>query len=290
MTDSYVAIDLETTGLGAKKEKIIEIGMVKVKGGEVVDTFHTLVNPYRQIPERIVKLTGICDEMVQNAPGIETVLPSAIAFCEELPILGHQIIFDYGFLVQAAVNQKLTFEHSGIDTLKLCRKLMPAETKKNLSEACVYFGILPDTSHRALSDAMSAHKLYGKLKEKYGSEKKELFCDIPLQYKAKKERTASKRQKQHLQDLIKYHRINVTVAIDHLSGNEISRMIDKILFAYGRIPEAERRQADIRQEKADGKPKAKRNGKPTAKKSSKTAEKAAEKPAAKNEKRGEEIA
>ena len=74
MTDSYVAIDLETTGLGAKKEKIIEIGMVKVKGGEVVDTFHTLVNPYRQIPERIVKLTGICDEMVQNAPGIEAVL------------------------------------------------------------------------------------------------------------------------------------------------------------------------------------------------------------------------
>ena len=154
----------------------------------------------------------------------------------------------------------------------------------------MYFGILPDTSHRALSDAMSAHKLYGKLKEKYGSEKKELFCDIPLQYKAKKERTASKRQKQHLQDLIKYHRINVTVAIDHLSGNEISRMIDKILFAYGRIPEAERRQADIRQEKADGKPKAKRNGKPTAKKAVKRQKKAAEKPAAKNEKRGEEIA
>ncbi len=236
MTDSYVAVDLETTGIGAKREKITEIGMVKVVDGQVTDTFHTLINPHRKIPEEIVRLTGIDDEMVKDAPGIEAVMPEVIRFCEGFPVLGHQVIFDYGFLKQAAVNQKLEFEKEGIDTLKICRMVMPAEEKKNLGAACAYFGIHPDTAHRALSDAMAAHLLYMEMKKRFGEEKNTLFEAKSLQYKAKKEKPASKRQKQHLQDLVKYHRINVTVQIDHMSGNEISRMIDKIIFTHGRIP------------------------------------------------------
>lgn len=238
MTDSYVAVDLETTGIGAKKEKITEIGMVKVLNGQVADTFHTMVNPHRAIPERITELTGITDEMVADAPGIEDVLPDAICFCEKLPLLGHQVIFDYGFLTQAAVNQKIAFAKDGIDTLKLCRMLMPESEKKNLGAACAYFGIVPDTAHRALSDAMSAHLLYAEMKKRFGSEKSKLFEAQKLIYKAKEERQATKRQKQYLQDLLKYHRINVTVQIEHMSGNEISRMIDRIIFTHGRIPES----------------------------------------------------
>ena len=117
--DSYVAIDLETTGIGAKREKITEIGMVKVENGAVTDTYHTLVNPGRPIPEHITELTGIDDDMVKDAPMIQDVIGEVIAFCGTLPALGHQIMFDYGFLVQAAVNGKLRFERSGIDTLKL---------------------------------------------------------------------------------------------------------------------------------------------------------------------------
>lgn len=237
MTTSYVAIDLETTGIGAKREKITEIGMVKVINGEVIDTFHTMVNPHREIPERIVELTGITDEMVKDAPGIEEVIPKVIEFCQGFPILGHQIIFDYGFLTQAAVNMKLDFKKDAIDTLKLCRYLMPGKEKKNLGAACVYFGIDPETAHRALSDAMSAHLLYIKLMEQYGESRGDLFESKPLIYKAKKERQATKRQKQHLHDLLKYHRIETAVDIDHMSGNEISRMIDKIILAHGRIPE-----------------------------------------------------
>ena len=94
MTTSYVAVDLETTGIGAKREKITEIGMVKVVDGAVVETYHTMVNPHREIPERIVELTGITDDMVQDAPDIEEVLPQVIALCEGFPLLGHQIIFD----------------------------------------------------------------------------------------------------------------------------------------------------------------------------------------------------
>ena len=209
MINSYVALDLETTGIGARHEKITEIGMVKVIDGETTDTYHTMVNPHREIPKRIVELTGITDDMVKDALGIEEILDEVLAFTEDLPLLGHQIIFDYGFLVQAAVNQKRKFEKYGVDTLKLCRYLMQGEEKKNLSAACAY---------------------------------PELFTAKMLQYKAKKERTASKRQKEHLQDLLKYHRIDITVEIDHMSGNEISRMIDKIIFQYGRIPENAKKQ------------------------------------------------
>ncbi len=237
MTESYVAVDLETTGIGAKREKITEIGMVKVIDGIVTDTYHTMVNPHRAIPERIVELTGITDEMVQDAPGIEEVLPQVLAFCEDLPLLGHQIIFDYGFLMQAAVNQKMEFPRDAVDTLKICRYLMPGAEKKNLGAACAYFGITPDTAHRALSDAMAAHLLYRKLLEAFGEARSELFEAKPLIYKAKKDQPASKRQKQHLHDLLKYHRIEATVQIDHMSRSEVSRMIDQIIFQHGRIPD-----------------------------------------------------
>ena len=237
MTTSYVAVDLETTGIGAKREKITEIGMVKVVDGAVVETYHTMVNPHREIPERIVELTGITDDMVKDAPDITEVLPQVIAFCEGFPLLGHQIIFDYGFLIQAAVNRKLEFKKDAVDTLKLCRYLMPGSEKKNLGAACSYFGIDPETAHRALSDAMSTHLLYAKLMEQFGESRADLFEAKPLIYKAKKERPATKRQKQHLHYLLKYHRIKTTVDMDHMSGNEISRMIDQIIFTYGRIPD-----------------------------------------------------
>lgn len=236
MTDSYVAVDLETTGIGARKEKITEIAMVKVLDGEIAGVFCTLVNPRRGIPEEIVKLTGIDDAMVKDAPGIETVIGGAVSFSEGLPLLGHQLIFDYGFLMQAAVNNRLEFEREGIDTLRLCRLLMPGAEKKNLGAACAYFGIHPDGAHRALSDATAAHLLYQELKKRFGEERGDLFLAKKLQYKAKKEKAATKRQKEHLQDLIKYHRIDVNVQTDFLSGNEISRLTDRIIFTYGKIP------------------------------------------------------
>ena len=238
--DSYVAIDLETTGIGAKREKITEIGMVKVENGAVTETYHTMVNPGRPIPAHITELTGIDDHMVKDAPMIQEVIGEVIAFCGELPVLGHQIMFDYGFLVQAAVNGKLRFERKGIDTLKLCRKFMPPEEKKNLAAACAYFHAAQDTAHRALSDAMAAHELYQAMKRQYLPGNEDAFTPKVLQYKAKKERQATQRQKQHLHDLLKYHKIDLTVSMDSMSGNEISRMTDRIIFTHGRIPENER--------------------------------------------------
>lgn len=85
------------------------------------------------------ELTGICDDDLKDAPVLDTVLPELLAFCGELPLLGHHVIFDFSFLKRAAVNRKYTFEHAGLDTLKICRHFMPEEEKKNLAAACPVF-------------------------------------------------------------------------------------------------------------------------------------------------------
>ena len=166
---------------------------------------------------------------------LDTVLPELLAFCGELPLLGHHVIFDFSFLKRAAVNRKYTFEHAGLDTLKICRHFMPEEEKKNLAAACRYFAVDSGESHRALSDAMAAHHLYQELKNRYFLEVPEVFAPQPLIYKVKREQPASKKQKEVLRELLKYHRINLSAQIDSLSKNEISRLTDQIIAQHGRM-------------------------------------------------------
>lgn len=237
MMNSYVAVDLETTGLNPKTDKITEIGAVKVVDGQVTAQLHTLVDPRRLLEEDIIQLTGISDEMLENAPGIEEVIGKVVDFCDGFPLLGHRIMFDYSFLKRAAINVGLGFEKEGIDTLTLCRKFMPEGEKKNLGAACRYFHIEMGTAHRALSDAQAASGLYQELLKQYGKDKPEVFEPKSFIYKVKKEQPATKRQKEGLRELLKYHRIDITVQIDHLSRNEVSRMTDKIISKYGRIVE-----------------------------------------------------
>ena len=94
-------------------------------------------------------------------------------------------------------------------------------------------------THRAMADAMAAHQLYQAMKKRYGKERPDVFSEENLIYRVKKEQPASKRQKEHLQDLIKYHKICVTVQIEYMSRNEVSRMTDKIISQYGRIKRGE---------------------------------------------------
>ena len=106
MIKNYVALDLETTGLNPKLDKIIEIGAVKVLDGQKADTFSTFVNPGRTLEKRVTELTGITDDTLKDAPVIEEVLPQLLVFLGELPLLGHNILFDFSFLKKAAANQK----------------------------------------------------------------------------------------------------------------------------------------------------------------------------------------
>lgn len=236
MTNTYVAVDLETTGLNPKHDKIIEIGAVKVVDGIIQEEFSTFVNPRRMLEPRIIELTGIMDEDLIHAPDLEEVMVSFLEFCKDLPILGHQVMFEFSFLKRAAVNQNFQFEKDGIDTLKLCRILMPEEEKKTLEAACAYFRIERTQVHRALGDAKDAHFLYQALKERYGMVEFGKFLEQPLMYKVKKEQPASKKQKEVLRYLMKYHKIDLPVQIDYLSRNEISRITDKLILTHGRIP------------------------------------------------------
>ena len=122
MTNTYVCIDLETTGLNSKRDKIIEIGAVKVEQGKIVAEWETFVNPGRKLEERITELTGIRDEQLADAQVISDLLPALFAFLGDHVLLGHCILFDYSFLKKAAVNEKMRFERQGIDTLKIARK------------------------------------------------------------------------------------------------------------------------------------------------------------------------
>lgn len=98
MIDTYVSLDLETTGLNPKLDKIIEIGMVKVCDGEITAQMETFVNPGRALEQRIVELTGIEDKQLADAPEIAEILPEALAFIGDDILLGHGVLFDYSFM------------------------------------------------------------------------------------------------------------------------------------------------------------------------------------------------
>lgn len=234
--ENYVAIDLEMTGLNAKRDSILEIGAVRVTNKKIESEYQAMIHPHMELSKEVIKLTGITNEMASAGREMDEVFPEIMEFCKDYVLLGHNIIFDFGFLKQAARNRDLVFERSGMDTLKIARKLLPPEVKKTLQRLCDQFGILREHSHRALDDAKAAQELYEILESKYESQCPEIFVPTPLIYKVKKQSPATNRQKNHLQELADYHNITLNLSWDTLTKNEASRQIDKIIVQYGRIP------------------------------------------------------
>ncbi len=233
MTNTYISIDLETTGLNPKLDKIIEIGAVKVIDGQITDTFSTFVNPGRKLEERIVQLTGITQDRVDEAPQIQQILPSLVEFLEDMPLLGHRILFDYSFLKKAAVNQQIPFEKQGLDTLRIARVFLPDLQKRTLEFLCQHYRI-EHRAHRAIEDARATHKLYRVLAEQYGSQDPAFFEPKPLYYQVKRDTPATKAQKERLSRLIQQHGLEVDYVIEELTRSEASRNTDKILSKYGK--------------------------------------------------------
>ena len=115
--DEYIVFDIETTGLNPNTEKITEIGACRVRGGKVVEKFHTMVNPQKPIPEEISRLTGITDDMVKDAPLIDSVLADFIDFCGSYPTLvAHNAKFDCSFIDMECKNHDIDFAYSSIET------------------------------------------------------------------------------------------------------------------------------------------------------------------------------
>ena len=233
MLQDFTALDLETTGLNPKTDKIIEIGAVRIRDGKGAARWESLVNPGIQISDFTEGLTGIRNEELMSAPVIEEVLPDLIHLLSEDVLVGHRILFDYSFLKKAAVNQGIPFEKKGIDTLKLSRKFLPDLPSRKLPDLCRYYGI-ETTSHRAGSDALSAAILYERLVQDFPDE--DAYRPSDLIFHVKKESPASKKQKERLYSLLEWHKIIPDFDVERLTRNEASRITDKIILAYGRMP------------------------------------------------------
>ena len=135
-----------------------------------------------------------------------------------------------------ALPTKVTFERSAVDTLKLARKFLPSEQKKDLESLCTCFAVERGSSHRALDDALGAWKILEYLKKIYGEERAEEFAPQPLVYKAKKQTPATRRQKEYLEKYAAHHKIVLPQSLDALTRSEASRLTDQLIAQYGKMP------------------------------------------------------
>ncbi|MDP4092536.1 MAG: PolC-type DNA polymerase III [Bacillota bacterium] len=149
----FVVLDIETTGLEHRKDRITEIGAVKIKNGEVTEEFSSFVNPEIPIPAFITKLTGITDDMVKDAPLVNEVLPLLLEFIGDSVVVAHNSPFDLGFIKYYANKCDLKVENTIIDTLQLCRCLYPGLERYRLDAVAKHLKIKMDNHHRALDDA-----------------------------------------------------------------------------------------------------------------------------------------
>lgn len=238
MRDTFIAVDIETTGLDPKLDRVIEIGAVRVVEGKVTESFDTFVNPERKLSAFITTLTGITDRMLERAPCSWEAFQNFLAFAGDGILLGHNLIFDYSFLKRIAVNQKVVFERKGIDTLKIARACLPQVEKHSLEYLCSYYQIVNPHAHRACEDALATIELYWRLAEQFynpSPEMERLFASEPLIYQVKADSPITAAQVRYLRALVEYHQLVLEEDIQKMTKSAASRKIDQILSTYGKI-------------------------------------------------------
>ncbi len=157
---TYCVLDLETTGLSFRTEKITEVGIMKVKDGQVIDEFSCFVNPEKPIPQRVVEVTNITDDMVKDAETIEEVFPKIKEFVGDSVLVAHNADFDIGFLKHNAKELGYTLDNTYIDTLRLAKDLFPDYKKYKLGIIAENLGIKVEVAHRALDDVDTTVKVF----------------------------------------------------------------------------------------------------------------------------------
>jgi DNA polymerase-3 subunit epsilon len=167
---TFVVVDLETTGASPTDCGVTEVGAVKLRGGECLGTFQTLVNPGLLIPPQITYLTGITQAMVLPAPRIEAVLPSFLEFCRDAIVVGHNVRFDLGFLNAALRDAgRPRLGNRFVDTCALARRLVRDEVPDcRLGTLAAHFRVSHRPTHRALDDALATGEVLHALLERAG--------------------------------------------------------------------------------------------------------------------------
>ena len=235
MIKDYVAFDLETTGLDADNDSIIEIGALKVIDGKVCERFIEFVKPAQRISPRITEITGITNTMVANARPTKDIIRDFISFCEGYVLLGHNILFDYKFMKQHATKFGYTFEKQGLDTLQIARKALPKLESKSLGALCEHYNITNQAAHRAYHDALATAKIYHMLAHDFETSNAKLFIPSQLQYKPKKVQPCTRKQIEYLTMLCCHHNIQMQEQPESLTRSEASKLIDSIISNYGQM-------------------------------------------------------
>ena len=187
---TYCVLDLETTGFSAVTEKITEIGIMKFKDGEVIDSFSCFVNPEKHIPQRVSEVTNITDDMVKDAETIDKVFPQMLEFLGDSVIVAHNAGFDVGFLKQNAKRLGYKFDYTYLDTLSLAKDLFPDYKKYKLGKIAENLGIKVEVAHRALDDVDTTVKVFKvmlKMLKERGAKKLEDIDQVSSTEEAKKE-------------------------------------------------------------------------------------------------------
>ena len=156
----FVIVDVETTGGNPKQSKITEIAMYKYDGNQIIDEFISLINPEQHIPEFIVRLTGITDQMVANAPKFYEVAKDILAFCEGCVFVAHNVGFDYGMLRSEFLSLGFDFRFPHLCTVRASRYVIPGHASYSLGKLSNDLGIQIDGRHRAGGDALATTKLF----------------------------------------------------------------------------------------------------------------------------------
>ncbi len=159
---TYVVFDLETTGFSPIKDKIIEIGAVKVENGQITEKYSTFVNPRVPIPFQITQLTSITDQMVMDAPDIETILPEFLEFVGDAVLVAHNAGFDVGFIEQNCRYQDIVPDFTSVDTVGLARVLLPTLSKFKLNVVAKALNVSQEHHHRAVDDARVTAEIFVK--------------------------------------------------------------------------------------------------------------------------------
>lgn len=175
---TFCVLDLETTGFSPVTEKITEIGIMKLRDGEVIDKFSTFVNPEKPIPRRVVEITNITDDMVKDADTIDKIFPKMLDFIDGSVLVAHNADFDINFLMHNAKVLGYDFNFTYVDTLSLAHEIFPDFKSYKLGRIAKNLGINVDVAHRALDDVNTTVKIFNIMIEKLKERGAETLEDI----------------------------------------------------------------------------------------------------------------
>ncbi len=180
---TFCVLDLETTGFSYRTEKITEIGIMKVKNGEIIEEFDELVDPEKPIPEQVVEVTHITDDMVKGKPTIDKMLPKALEFIGDSIVVTHNTNFDIGWIKYNCEQLGYKFNNTYLDTLRLSKQLYPNYKNYKLGTIAANLKIEVDVAHRALADVDTTVKVLNVMLDEIKEKGAKTLDDIDIMFK-----------------------------------------------------------------------------------------------------------